>query len=558
MAQVFGVQNALISVYDKTDIEEFARGLIDQGWTLYSTTGTFKRLNDAKIPVHDVADLTGWGAMLDHRVVTLHPKVHGGILADTSKPDHLKDLKDKEIPLFELVCVDLYPLEEEIADPKATQSSIIEKIDIGGPTMLNGAAKSGRIVLSRADQRPTVLKWLQGGKPDETEFREKLAAIAFYETTRYYMQIAKNLDKTGTSGHIARLHSRTKYGESPQHTTAGVYADNRVDIDPLGIDQFKHVKGWEKSYINETDIDRLLQTTTHIAAGFDLNFGEVPPLAAGVKHGNVCGAGVAKTHAEAVRKMLQGDSRAIFGGVVMINGVIDADVAEALMNYLMEHNYKRTLDGVVGADVTEEALEMLSRKKMRVVTNPALTNLGKDSLDSRRRFRYVRGGVVEQDNYTFVMDLSAEYMDTYGKITSQQKHDFILAWGVGATSNSNTITLAKNGMVIGNGVGQQDRIGAAQLALQRTTIELPDMETTSKNILMKIKLDKAKLSGAVAYSDSFFPFPDGPMILADAGIKAILTSSGSINDKIVIPALTEAGVSLILVPDKIGRGFFGH
>lgn len=550
--------NALISVYDKTGIEDFAAGLVELDWNIYASGGTAKAIDKAKIPVTDVADLTGWGEMLDHRVVTLHPKVHGGILANTAKPEHLDTLTERGIPLFGLICVDMYPLEEEVANPDATRQSIIEKIDIGGPTMINGAAKSGRIALSVAEQRPVVLQWLRNGKPNEEEFLQQLAFRAFYETARYYQPIIKFLGGNSVSSSIALKQDHTKYGENPQQTDAAFYADNRVNIDPLGIDQFKHVQGMELSYVNLTDIDRLLQTSTHIAAGFERNFGEVPPMAVGVKHGNACGAAVAETLVEAVEKMLEGDTRAIFGGVVMINGTIDKEVAQTLMKHAMEGGGSRLLDGVVGADVTDEALEMLSRKKLRVVTNPALASLSEDSLDTSRRVRPVRGGVLEQPNYTFIQDLSADHMQYYGELTEQQKQDMILAWAVGCTSNSNTISIVKNGQLIGNGVGQQDRVGAGQLAIARTTIEMPEIVSNSNSLQLVVSLDKEKLEGAVAYSDSFFPFPDGPTVLARAGVKAILTSSGSVKDDEVVATLTEAGVSVAMVPDKAGRAFFQH
>jgi phosphoribosylaminoimidazolecarboxamide formyltransferase/IMP cyclohydrolase len=213
---------------------------------------------------------------------------------------------------------------------------------------------------------------------------------------------------------------------------------------------------------------------------------------------------------------------------------------------------------VIGASVTKEASGLLSRNKLRVVVNPALANLSEKSLDGNRRVRPVRGGVLEQPNYTFVQNLSAEYMQQIGDLTDQQKRDMILAWAIGCTSNSNTISLVKDGRLIGNGVGQQDRVGAGQLALTRTTIETLEMEEQGDKLVLKIPLDKAKLAGAVAYSDSFFPFPDGPELLAKAGIKAILTSSGSVGDEAVIKTLTDAGVSLAMVPDKLGRGFYMH
>jgi len=169
-----------------------------------------------------------------------------------------------------------------------------------------------------------------------------------------------------------------------------------------------------------------------------------------------------------------------------------------------------------------------------------------------------RGGALEQPNYDFIQDLSADYMQTHGEPTDQQKRDMILAWAVGATSNSNTISLVKDGQLIGNGVGQQDRVGAGQLALTRTTIELPELEEQGDSLVMKTTLDKKKLEGSAAYSDSFFPFPDGPGLLAKAGVKAILTSSGSVADETVVKSLTDQGVAVVMVPDKTGRGFYLH
>src|SRR3990167_1917882 len=550
--------NALISVYDKTGIEEFAGGLHELDWQIYASGGTYRTIAEAGLPATDVAELVGGEAILGHKVVTLSREVGAGLLADLNDSDEMEEMRKLGIPIIHLVCQDSYPLEAEIAKPDSTPASVLAQTDIGGPNMLREAAKGGRIVLSVAEQRQQVLDWLRAGRPNEDEFVRELANRAVYEVARYTMIEAKYWNGTNMSGQIALKVANTKYGENPQQAEAALYRDQRLNIDPLSLDQFKHVKGWELSYINETDIHRLLQTSTHIAVGFERNFGEVPPLAVGVKHGNACGAGVAETHAEAVKKMLEGDNRAIFGGVVMINGEIDAKVAKVLMTHMMEGGMNRLLDGVIGSAVTGEALDLLSRNKLRVVINPALANLNEKSLDSSRLIRQVRGGVLEQPNYTFVIDLSAEYMQQYGELTEQQKHDLILAWAVGSTSNSNTITLAKNGMVIGNGVGQQDRVGAGQLAISRTTIELPTFENQGDKLVMKILLDKKKLEGAVAYSDSFFPFPDGPMILAKAGIKAILSSSGSVAGKESFKKLNKAGVSLLMVPDKIGRGFLGH
>ncbi|HUC87701.1 MAG TPA: bifunctional phosphoribosylaminoimidazolecarboxamide formyltransferase/IMP cyclohydrolase [Candidatus Binatia bacterium] len=557
LEELYAEQKALISVSDKTGIEYFASGLVELGYGIVSTGGTASKLREAGIAVTDVASVTGYPEMLDGRVKTLHPAVHAGILANTTKASHVATLLQNNINFFGVVDVNLYPFEATVASG-ASAEEINENIDIGGPTMLNAAAKARRVVVSSASQREPILEWLNAGKPDEEAFLKELAAEAYYETARYYNGISRYLGGTSVTGFIAKLESKTKYGENPQQAEAGFYADNRINIDPLGLDQFVHVQGMERSYVNMTDVDRLLQTATHIAAGFERNFGKVQPTAVGVKHGNASNAAVAETHVEAAEKMIESDTRAIFGGVVMINGEINKEVAEALMKHAMEGETSRLLDGVVGSSVTEEALELLNRKKLRVIVNPALANLSEASLDTSRRFRYVRGGVLEQPNYTFVQDLSAEYMQQHGEVTKQQKRDLILAWAVGSTSNSNTITLVKDGMLIGNGVGQQDRVGAGQLALTRTTIEIPTIEDHGDSLVLSTRLDAFKLEGAVAYSDSFFPFPDGPMLLAEAGIKAILTSSGSIADKAVITALNAKGVSVIMVPDKIGRGFYAH
>lgn len=549
---------ALISVYDKEGIEEFAKGLVALGWTIYASGGTAKVLQQAGVSVIDASELAGGGAILGHRVVTLSREIYAGLLADKTKPEDIKELSRLNIPLIDMVCVDMYPLEEEIAKPDATLQDVIEKTDIGGPTMIRAAAKGRRIVLSSPGQRQHVLDWLRADKPNEAAFLEELAARAEYEVTRYTLALTKYLGGTNIGGTVASLHQKTQYGENPQQGDAGFYADNRVNPDPLGIDQFKQLKGADLSYINITDIDRLLQTMTHIAAGFERNFGNVPSIAIGVKHGNACGVGVADTQVEAVKKMIEGDTRAIFGGFIMINGVIDGDVARVMTTHAMEAGKIRLLDCVIGSAATDEAVQILSRKKLRVIVNPALGSLSEKSLDMTRRFRPVRGGLLEQPNYTFIQDLSADYMQTFGDITEQQKQDAILAWAIGCTSTSNTITLTKNGMLIGNGVGQQDRVGAGQLALSRTTTETPVITSSGSSLTMTVALDKEKLAGSVAFSDSFFPFPDGSDLLAKAGVKVILTASGSVADETVIKSIIDAGVGLIMAPDKLARGFYNH
>ena len=286
----------------------------------------------------------------------------------------------------------------------------------------------------------------------------------------------------------------------------------------------------------------MLQTITHAGATFDVNNTSVPVIALGAKHGNLCGGGFDVDAKTAIEKMLEGDLRAIFGGSVVINTHITKKLAETIMHYKVEKG-KRILDIVMAPSVDDDALELLKRKngKLRVFINPALGKLDQKSLDSSARTRYVRGGRLRQNNYTFVIDYSSPDFEKHNNsFTDNQMDDMQLAWAVGSTSNSNSICIVKDGKLLSNGVGQQDRVTAAELALMR-----------AKNANHDIK-------GASAYSDSFFPFPDGPQILADAGVTSILTTRGSIKDEEVIGTLKKAGVSFCTFPDAQARGFYAH
>jgi phosphoribosylaminoimidazolecarboxamide formyltransferase/IMP cyclohydrolase len=531
--------NALISVYNKQGVEAFAKGLHDLGWQIYASGGTAKAIEAAGVPVIDVADLAGGEAILGHRVVTLSREVHAGILADKT-PEHTAELERLKIPRIDLVCVDMYPLKEAIVKPDSTETSIIELTDIGGPTMLRGAAKGRRIVLSRADQREPGLKWLGAGRPAEEVFLHELATTAEYEVARYVFDSAEYLASGEVAGFMGRRAAVPKYGENPWQGDAGLFVDRDTN-DPLAISRFTLKEGSDLSFNNYADVDRLLQTMTHIAAGFERNYGNVPAIALGAKHGNVCGAAVAGTPAEAIKNMLAGDPRAIFGGSVMLNFAVTAEVADLLMTHGMVKG-KRLLDVVAAAGVDASVLTTLKRKggKLRVFVNPALAKVGEQSLDRAKRFRYVRGGMLAQDNYTFVLDRTSPELERQGELEEQHERGLVLAWAIGSTSNSNTITLVKNAMLIGNGVGQQDRVSAAELATKRATDVGHDVK------------------GAVAYSDSFFPFPDGPEALAKAGVVAIFASRGSVQDAAVLAAMQKAKVAFWTMPDALARGFYAH
>jgi len=331
-----------------------------------------------------------------------------------------------------------------------------------------------------------------------------------------------------------------KYGENGYQTPAALYSGNTDD--PLALDRFEVVQGTAPSYNNLCDLDRLLQTSTHIAAGFAVNTGEVPRIAVACKHGNACGGAAGDDAAKVVMAALEGDLRAVCGGLVMLNFQVDETIAEVLMTHKMDAGARRLLDGIVASGFTAGAMEMLERKgdKCRLLVNPALEGMDRGSLDGARRFRYVRGGFLAQPNYTFVPELMSEAVERTGEASTGQVNDMILAWAIGSTSNSNTVTIVRDGMLLGNGVGQQDRVGGCKLAVMRATDAGHDT------------------SGSVAYSDSFFPFVDGPTELADAGVVAIVATSGSIRDPEVREYCQGRGIPLFLYPDSAGRGFFGH
>lgn len=531
--------NALLSVYNKKGIADFARELHKLGWTIYASGGTAKEIASKKTPVKDVASLVGGGAILGHRVVTLSREIYAGLLATDSKAD-TAELQKLEIPRIDLVCVDLYPLQTEIAKKDSSEATVIEQTDIGGPTLLRAAAKGRRIVIADTRQRPQVLDWLKQDMPNKENYLRYLAAVAEAVVADYALESARYNSSGEANGVLGWRTSETLYGENPWQGQSALYSTGYGDA--LSLSNFELEQGTTPSYNNYADIDRLLQTMTHIAAGFDLNYKKVPLIALGAKHGNVCGAAIGTNPKQVVEGMLEGDLRAIFGGLVMTNFALDAKLAETLLGHKVAPAPRRLLDGVIVASVDNAAKAQLQRKgdKCRLLSNPALAKLNQTSLDRSQRFRYVRGGWLSQSNYDYVLDLKAKELEKHGKLSVAQEKDLLLAWAIGSTSNSNTITLVKNGHLIGNGVGQQDRVSAAELAIKRAKDAGHDPK------------------GGVAYSDSFFPFPDGVDTLATVGVKGILASSGSVNDSMIIEHCTKAKVALYLIPDKIARGFYAH
>jgi phosphoribosylaminoimidazolecarboxamide formyltransferase/IMP cyclohydrolase len=329
------------------------------------------------------------------------------------------------------------------------------------------------------------------------------------------------------------------YGENAWQAPARLLHTSTGE-DPLAIGAFTQLEGAAPSYNNLAELDRQLQTVTHIAAALDVAGIGAAAIAVGTKHGNACGAGIADDLATAVERMLTGDLRAIFGGCVMVCGAVDAKIAEVLLGHACEG--RRLLDMVAAASFTPEAVAQLARKqgKCRLLANPALAELSRASLDTSPRQRQVRGGVLQQPNYTYVLDLADPELFCHGELSPDEHRDLLLAWAVGSTSNSNTVTLVRDGRLLGNGVGQQDRVGGCSLAIWRAREAGHD------------------LTRAVAFSDSFFPFPDAAETLIAAGVGVIFSTSGSVRDELVRERMIAAGVTVVQLPDRVARGFFGH
>ena len=523
------MRNALLSVYHKDGIVDFAEALVELGFTIFASGGTFKHLTEHGVIASPVSELVGGEAILDHRVVTLSREVHAGLLAKNTEED-LAELASLSIPYLNLVCVDLYPLEAEIAKSDTTRQSVIGQTDIGGPTMIRSGSKGGRIVICDPADRQKAIDWLKAGEPEDG-FVDELCAKGEFTVARYAMTSASYLSGGKYVGFSGERVATCKYGENAWQAPAHLYSTDSPD--PLALDKFVVIEGASPSYNNWCDIDRLLQTATHIAEAYAVNTVVDSAIAVGVKHGNSCGAATGHDQAEVLKKMMAGDPLAIFGGLVMVNFQIDEVLCEALIG--------KMLDGIIAPAFTDGAIALLRRRsdKCRFIVNPALSGLA-GNLDLAPRFRYVRGGFLMQPNYTFFPDFGQGEIVKHGQAKLSQEVDMMLAWAIGSTSNSNTITIVKDGQLLGNGVGQQDRVGAAGLAIERA------------------RRSKHDLNGAVAYSDSFFPFPDGPQTLIDAGITAIFTTSGSLRDKETIDLCAERFVPLYMIPDPIGRGFFGH
>ncbi|MBW5486566.1 bifunctional phosphoribosylaminoimidazolecarboxamide formyltransferase/IMP cyclohydrolase [Streptomyces bambusae] len=502
------IRRALISVYDKTGLEELARGLHEAGVTLVSTGSTASKIAAAGVPVTKVEELTGFPECLDGRVKTLHPRVHAGILADLRLEDHQRQLAELGVEPFDLVVVNLYPFRETVASG-ATPDECVEQIDIGGPSMVRAAAKnhpSVAVVTSPA-RYADVLAAVQGGGFDLTA-RKRLAAEAFQHTAAYDVAVASWFTNAYAPEEDAVLpeflagawerKASLRYGENP-HQGAALYTDGQ----PGGLANAEQLHGKEMSFNNYVDTEAARR------AAYDHD----EPCVAIIKHANPCGIAIGADVAEAHRKAHACDPLSAFGGVIAVNRPVTVELAEQVAEIFTE---------VIAAPAYEDgALEVLAKKKnIRVLKVDGHPHQPGD-------LKPISGGVLLQQSDVFQAegDDPANWTLATGEaLSAQELAELAFAWKACRAVKSNAILLAKAGASVGVGMGQVNRVDSAKLAVERAGAE--------------------RAQGSYAASDAFFPFPDGLEILTAAGIKAVVQPGGSVRDEQVVEAAQKAGVTM--------------
>jgi phosphoribosylaminoimidazolecarboxamide formyltransferase/IMP cyclohydrolase len=502
------IRRALVSVYDKTGLEELARGLHEAGVELVSTGSTAGRIAAAGVPVTKVEELTGFPECLDGRVKTLHPKVHAGILADLRLDSHRQQLDELGVAPFDLVVVNLYPFRETVASG-AAPDECVEQIDIGGPSMVRAAAKnhpSVAVVTSPARYADVLSAVRDGGF--DLAARKRLAAEAFQHTAAYDVAVASwfaaeyaPVDESGFPDFLGATYERAhtlRYGENP-HQPAALYTSPEGG----GLAQAEQLHGKEMSYNNYTDTDAARR------AAYD----HTEPCVAIIKHANPCGIAVGADVAEAHRKAHDCDPLSAFGGVIAVNRPVSKELAERVAGIFTEV--------IVAPDYEEGALEALTKKKnLRVLRAP-------EAPAAPVEVKPIDGGALLQvtDRLQAEGDDPATWTLATGEALSEAElAELAFAWKACRAVKSNAILLAKDGASVGVGMGQVNRVDSAKLAVERAGAE--------------------RARGAYAASDAFFPFPDGLEILTEAGVKAVVQPGGSVRDELVVEAAKKAGVTM--------------
>ncbi|MFU1789173.1 bifunctional phosphoribosylaminoimidazolecarboxamide formyltransferase/IMP cyclohydrolase [Mammaliicoccus sciuri] len=492
------MKNAILSVSDKTNIEDFASKLIENDYKIFSTGGTKKALENAGIEVYSVSELTNFPEIMDGRVKTLHPGVHGGILANRSIPEHLTALKEQDIDLIDLVVVNLYPFKETVKKEDVTEDEAIENIDIGGPTMLRAAAKNFKFVttvVNPADYNE-VIERIASDKLDEN-YRKSLMVKVFKHTNDYDNAIVEFFGNTSET---------LRYGENPQQNATFVKTSN----EPNTLAGAKQLHGKALSFNNIKDAD----ATLSLIKKFE------QPAAVAVKHMNPCGVGVGASIEEAYDYAYEADSQSIFGGIVALNRPVTKELAEKLHSIFLEV--------IIAPSYDEDALEVLTAKK-----NIRLLEIDMTETQDEQEFVSVSGGYLVQDKDNATLTREEMKVVTDVEPTEAQWKALELGWKVVRSVKSNAIVLANDYQTVGVGAGQMNRVGSAKIAIDRA-IEM------NENVALA--------------SDGFFPMGDTVETAAKAGIKTIIQPGGSIKDQDSIDMANKYGISMVFT----GMRHFKH
>ena len=517
-------KRALVSVSDKTGLVEFVKGLQAAGWQIIATGGTQKLLEESGVKTIGISEVTGFPEICDGRVKTLHPKVHGALLARRDEPSHMAALAENGIELIDLVCVNLYPFRQTIAKEGTTMAEAIEKIDIGGPSMLRSAAKNWNDVTVVCDpgDYDRILREIQAEGNTKKETRLELSAKAYTHTAEYDMCIATYMRKAAGLNEKLFLEYDLKqglrYGENP-HQDAKFYAS--MESVPYSLASAKQLHGKELSYNNIQDANAALNIVRE--------FGDTP-FCVGLKHMNPCGAAIGKDGVEAWKKAYEADTVSIFGGIVATNCEVNKEMAELMRPIFLEI--------IMAPSFSAEALEILTTKK-----NLRLLEVDMSPLAAKQmQYVSVNGGLLAQHQDTETLLLKADMCVTEAKPTEEQMTDLQFAWRIVKHVKSNAIVVAKDGRTYGVGAGQMNRVGSAEIALKQAQASLA---AEGKDI---------HTAHPVMASDGFFPFGDSVESAAEYGIAAIVQPGGSVRDSESIDAANQHRIPMLFT----GMRHFKH
>ena len=509
-------KRALVSVSDKSGLVDFVKGLQAAGWEIIATGGTQKLLENSGVKTIGISDVTGFPEICDGRVKTLHPKVHGGLLARRDEPSHLQALEENGISFIDLVCVNLYPFRETIAKEGVSMADAIENIDIGGPSMLRSAAKNYNdvtVVCDPADY-DTILAEINATGNTTLETRLQLSAKAYTHTAQYDACIATYMrEKAGLNEKLFLefdLKQGLRYGENP-HQSAKFYASTKAI--PFSLATGKQLQGKEMSYNNIQDANAAL----NIARDFQ------EPFCVALKHMNPCGAAVAETIEEAWQKAYEADTVSIYGGIVICNRTITKEIALGMKPIFLEI--------VIAPDFTDEAMEIFATKKNLRVIQVDMT----PSTEAIDQYVSVNGGLLVQHLDTQIETITADMCATKVQPDAATLADMQFGWNIVKHVKSNAIVVVKNGQTLGVGAGQMNRVGSAEIAMKQAHAA-------------------GVTEGLILASDGFLPFDDTVALAAQYGVTAIVQPGGSIRDNDCVVKADELGICMLMT----GTRHFKH